>query len=185
MHFVDLIAELTERFRANLERGDVEWRSPTEADLAKAAADHAKLIAWLRSPAASAPREKSYPTDADIERWIVETGIPAEALFDSIAMYLARGFDAGSLPFGFCDGIMNDLNVFTLRRDSPYATYAKNGPLQGPPKLFWSIFLAFDAGEYGHPGDDRDPRTFYTRPAIAKIIAENPSFHYPDSSLPD
>jgi hypothetical protein len=34
--------------------------------------------------------------------------------------------------------------------------------------LFWEVYIAFDAGEFVHPGDDRsvDPVEKYTRPLI-------------------
>ena len=176
MNFADVIAELKKRYRAELERVTVEWRLPTDAE-------EARLIAEVELRVPPAPRDERYLTDDDIERWTAEVEISVEALFDGIAMYLARGFHTGTLPFAFCDAIVNNLNGFVYDPRSFYATHAKNGPLQGPPKLFWDIYLAFDAGEYWRPGDDRDPITSYTRPAIGKIVEENVGFRYPDASL--
>ena len=41
------------------------------------------------------------------------------------------------------------------------------------PPFAFSVFQAFDDGEYHHPKDlgDSDPEQLYTRPAIAKILA--------------
>jgi hypothetical protein len=42
------------------------------------------------------------------------------------------------------------------------------------PDLFWSVFLAFDEGEYGHREDRTgdDPIAKYTRPMIAQIVTK-------------
>jgi hypothetical protein len=41
----------------------------------------------------------------------------------------------------------------------------------------WSVYLAFDAGEYYHPGDSRevDPVAEYTWPAIREIVGRDPA----------
>ncbi len=83
-------------------------------------------------------------------------------------MYLARGFYAEELPFEFCDAVVNDLNGFIHTADRRGET------LEGAPPLFWSIFLAFDAGEYFHNNNcNEDPVAMYTRPLIARILEEN------------
>ena len=39
------------------------------------------------------------------------------------------------------------------------------------PELFWSVYLAFDEGEYYHNGNrDQDPVAVYTVPMINEII---------------
>lgn len=173
--FADVIAELKDRFRKALE--DAEWRQPTDAE----------YNLWITQMALGVPsapyKGKDRLTDDDIDRWIAETEISVEALFDGIAMYLARGFFAETLPFRFCDTIINQLEMFSLRDDSAYAAHAKNGPRQGPSKLLWDIYLAFDAGEYWRQGDDRNPIAAFTRPAIAGIVEANLGFRYPDDSL--
>ena len=41
------------------------------------------------------------------------------------------------------------------------------------PELFWSVFLAFDAGEFYASGDRSiDPIETFTRPEIARIVRE-------------
>jgi hypothetical protein len=65
--------------------------------------------------------------------------------------------------FGFCDQVVNDLHaVISVQNEDR-------------PKLFWDVFLAFDAGEF-FPNDDRsiDPVEAFTRPQIAKIVRECP-----------
>jgi hypothetical protein len=126
--FADIIAELKERFRAELEQPDGEWRLVTDTEIAA-------MITELKLDVPPAQCNKKHLTDDDIERWATETEISVETLFDAIAMYLAQGFHVGTLPFGFCDAIINELEVFTLRDDSTYAAHAKNGPRQGPSKI--------------------------------------------------
>jgi hypothetical protein len=175
LRFADVIADLKERYRADLE--NIERRRPTDAEMA----------AWITQMALGVPsapyKGKDRLTDDDIDRRIAETEICVEALFDGIAKYLARGFYAETLPFRFCDAIINELEMFSLRGDSAYAAHAKNGPRQGPSKLLWDIYLAFDAGEYRRQGDDRDPIAAFTRPAIAEIVEANSGFRYPDDSI--
>jgi hypothetical protein len=166
LNFADVIAELKDRYRAELERVTVKWQRPTDAE-------EARLIAEVELRVPPAPRDERYITDEDIERWAAEVEISVEALFDGIAMYLARGFHTGTLSFAFCDRVVNHLNL---------TDHAKNGP-STEPTLFWAVYLAFDAGEYWRPGDDRDPIISYTRPDIGKIVEENVGFRYPDASL--
>lgn len=175
LRFADIIAELREKYRDDLD--EIERRLPTEAEMAL-------WITQLELGIPSAPRDDNkYLTDDDVEKWIFRTGIAVEVLFDGIAMYLARGFHTGLLPFQFCDAIINALEVFTLRADSSYAAHVKNGPVQRPSPLLWDIYLAFDAGEYRRPGDDRNPVVAFTRPAVAEIVEVNAGFRYPDDSL--
>lgn len=102
-------------------------------------------------------------TDGDLEQWSERAGLPIGALCDALALNLARGFYGNTLDFNFCDHLINDLFAITARWK------------EGPPKLFWSIFLAFDAGEI-FPNNDRsiDPVEAYTRPQIAQIIQRQP-----------
>jgi hypothetical protein len=97
--------------------------------------------------------------DTDIEKWSAGMNVPSADLYDSIAMYLAQGFHRNELPFSLCDAIVSDIyGIITASNEKR-------------PELFWSIFLAFDEGEYYHRSNwDEDPVEAYTRPLIGQII---------------
>ena len=97
--------------------------------------------------------------EADVQRWSASTGVSRAALYDQIAIYLARGYYSSDLTFTFCDAVVNDIyGVIT-------------GANEDRPKLFWSVYLAFDEGEYHHNNNrDEDPEEVYTRPQIAQIL---------------
>jgi hypothetical protein len=98
-------------------------------------------------------------TDADIQCWSESLGRPRAAVYELIALHLARGFHNFALTFRYCDDIVNDLHSVISSLD------------ECRPPLFWEVFLAFDEGEYYH-GNNRqeDPEATYTRPLIARIV---------------
>jgi len=119
----------------------------------------AELKEMYRAALEGTSSEISRLSDDDIRRWSANLAIARGALYDKIALNLARGFYKRELPFWFCDRIVNDIHkvIMDVNEDRP--------------KLFWSIFLAFDAGEYYHEGKrSEDPVATYTRPLIAKIV---------------
>lgn len=64
----------------------------------------------------------------------------------------------------FCDAVVNGM----------VAVIVTAPDLEEMPEPFWSVFLAFDSGEFYREGKrDEDPVEIYTRPTIAKIIADN------------
>jgi hypothetical protein len=98
-------------------------------------------------------------TDGDVEEWSERVGLPSDILYDALALRLALGFHSNALDFGFCDQVVNELHGVIMLRN------------EGRPELFWSVFLAFDAGEYYHNGDrNNDPVETYTRPQIEQIV---------------
>jgi hypothetical protein len=98
-------------------------------------------------------------TESDVEEWRGWVGLPNSGLYDALAFRLALGFNSNTLDFGFSDQVVNELHgIITFRNEDR-------------PELFWSIFLAFDAGEYYHDGNRSiDPVEAYTRPQIAQIV---------------
>jgi hypothetical protein len=108
---------------------------------------------------------RAHLDDADIQRWSHLIDEPRSALYDELAVYLARGFHGRELEFEFCDAIMND--IFGL-------IISAEGELM--PELFYRIYCAFDEGEFYH-GDNRqeDPVEAYTRPQIADIVENLPA----------
>lgn len=97
--------------------------------------------------------------NADIDRWSANLGITRLALYDLIAHHLAFGFYRNELAFGFCDRVVGDIHGVISVADEPR------------PALFWSVFLAFDAGEYYRHNDrSEDPVAKYTRSLIAQVV---------------
>ena len=93
-----------------------------------------------------------------IEQWSHSYGLNRASLYDAIAAELALGFHNGTLDYEFCDAVVNDLVGIHFEEDN---------------SLFWQVFLAFDAGEYGHDGDRGvDPVEKYTRPEITRIVSK-------------
>ena len=98
-------------------------------------------------------------TEGDILRWSTLHGWSRSQVFEEIAKFLARSFNASELSFEFCNAIVNDLFA-------PYTDTAK-------PKseLFWDVYLAFDEGEFYHGNNrEEDPVETYTRPMIARVV---------------
>ena len=73
-------------------------------------------------------------------------------------------FITGTRDFHYCDEVMNtfisDIIDLSMHADMP--------------KPAFSIYQAFDAGEYWHTGDDRDvfPWEKWTRPELERILCE-------------
>jgi hypothetical protein len=106
-----------------------------------------------------ADSDPTYLNENDMERWCELTGDSRSALYDRIALYLARGFHNAELDFEFCDAIVNDM--FGIIISTP----------EGPPDLFYEVYNAFDAGEFTHAGNrDENPVEVYTRPTIREIV---------------
>jgi hypothetical protein len=117
------------------------------------------IIATLKSrytPRLSWTERQILLADSDVEEWSRRAGLPSAVLYDALALRLAFGFNSNALDFGFCDQVLNELHAI---RDEVRS------------ELFWSIFLAFDAGEFYHDGNRSiDPVEAYTRPEIAQIF---------------
>ena len=100
--------------------------------------------------------------DADAA-W-AEHGLTRGELFDAISRRIARGYSSGEFSFGFCDAVMNHVYSFMLLKHD-----------MAPPDFSYSVFLAFDEGEYQHRDDPEDssPEELYTKPMIAEILASD------------
>ena len=79
-------------------------------------------------------------------------------LYNALALRIARLFLAGSLPFSEADSAINSLNIIWTDDAIKYDF----------PELAYSVYLAFDAGEYSV--DDKDHIELYTRPALRRIL---------------
>jgi hypothetical protein len=104
-------------------------------------------------------------TNTDVDRWSDFIAGSRSQLYDQIALFLARGFQASELSFAFCDAVINDLHGIITSAD------------EHRPEFFWSVYLAFDEGEYYHGNNrEEDPVEVYTRPMISRVL---------DGPLPD
>ena len=92
---------------------------------------------------------------AEIESYCLAEGIEVSDLCNRIALTVAERFQAGTLSYEDGDGVMNAL--FTVIVDNETVEPA------------WSIYLAFDEGEYDHRGSS-DPVESFTRPQIRNIL---------------
>lgn len=101
-------------------------------------------------------------TNEDVARWSSSSGLFLAEIYDVVAIHLAVGFRKQAFDFGFCDDVVNQLQGGSLHSREDW------------PNLFWDVFLAFDAGEYYHTGDDQllDPVEKYTKPLLDAAIAK-------------
>ncbi|MBV4473428.1 hypothetical protein N8H74_04800 [Pseudomonas sp. B2M1-30] len=90
--------------------------------------------------------------------------IDSRDLLNQLAISVARLFITGSRDFHSCDEVMNtvisDIVDLSMHADMPLPAF--------------SIYQAFDAGEYWHSDDDRDvfPWEKWTRPELERILRE-------------
>lgn len=89
-------------------------------------------------------------------------GIEMTDLYNQIALIVARRFHAGTLSYEDGDAAMNA--IFRLMTDD--AVNGHPAPFVQPA---WSIYLAFDEGEYFHGGSS-DPVETFTRPQIREVL---------------
>jgi hypothetical protein len=97
-------------------------------------------------------------TEADLANWSAQSTLARNKLLNAVALELALGFNENALDFDFCDRVVNELlGAMNLQEEEP--------------TLFWSVFLAFDAGEFYRDNDQGiHPVDRYTRPQIAEIV---------------
>lgn len=90
--------------------------------------------------------------------------IDSRDLLNQLAISVARLFITGTRDFHYCDEVMNtvisDIIDLSMRADMPQPAF--------------SIYQAFDAGEYWHTGDDRVvfPWEKWSRPELERILCE-------------
>jgi hypothetical protein len=101
---------------------------------------------------------------ADAEAYCVAKGIEMTELYNHVALSVAKRFDAGELSYEDGDMVMNA--VFSMMTDGDANNHPN--PFVEPA---WSIYLAFDEGEYDHAGST-NPVESFTRPQIRKILED-------------
>ncbi|KFN41770.1 hypothetical protein N789_14765 [Arenimonas oryziterrae DSM 21050 = YC6267] len=87
-----------------------------------------------------------------------------EEFCDAFSRRVAHEYLAGRLTYASADQAMNCLD-----------TFCHHSTERGMPEYSWDVYLAFDEGEYLHPGDpdEVDPVAKYTRPAVQEIVARD------------
>ncbi|HKR45656.1 MAG TPA: hypothetical protein VJU59_39340 [Paraburkholderia sp.] len=96
---------------------------------------------------------------ADVDEACADATISRLAFFDKLTHWLALEFLEGRRDFTFCDAVANNMMPLSEWNLTDFA---------------WSVFHAFDNGEFYHQGDSRDidPVKKYTRPALRQALAE-------------
>jgi hypothetical protein len=83
---------------------------------------------------------------------------------NSIALTIARRFNEAAMTYEDADGVANALSGLMIA----HVTREADACL---PEPAWTIFLAFDAGEYDR-ADGTDPVECYARPLIRQALGE-------------
>jgi hypothetical protein len=92
---------------------------------------------------------------AEIDSFCASEDIEVPDLCNRVALIVAERFNAGILSYEAGDGVMNAF----------FPLIVENQTVEPA----WSIYLAFDEGEYDHAGST-DPVGSFTRPQIRKIL---------------
>ncbi|WP_448090090.1 hypothetical protein [Pseudomonas azerbaijanoccidentalis] len=102
--------------------------------------------------------------DTELSVMCEQLQIDSRDLLNQLAISVARLFITGTRDFHYCDEVMNtvisDIIDLSMHADMPQPAF--------------SIYQAFDAGEYWHTGDDRDvfPWEKWSRPELERILCE-------------
>ena len=101
--------------------------------------------------------------------WCKSSGLGALEAANNLALEIARQYVAGQLDYVFCDRVMNCLSIVVWSEEFFELSDRKT------PKVLDEVFLAFDEGEYVHPGDipSGDSEAKYTKPMVAKILEQH------------
>ena len=96
---------------------------------------------------------------ADAESFCAAQGIELTDLYNRIALIVAERFNNDTLSYSEGDGVMNAIFGMMIDGKTPMESI----------QPAWSIYLAFDEGEYYHAGST-DPVESFTRPQIRNIL---------------
>ena len=105
--------------------------------------------------------------NTDILEFCEQANCSIPEFCNQFALYIANEYSERRLSFEYCDLAMNYLNTYMV-----CDLVIADG--EWLPEPAYSIYIAFDAGEFVHQGDDVDTNSpeKYTRPLIDEIIAE-------------
>ena len=93
----------------------------------------------------------------------------ASAVFDQLALILARKYAAGDCDFETADRLANTLEGELIKL---LTTIWPKGDIEVYPHNWSRVYEAFDAGEFDHFGRSADPVKEFTDPQIREFLAE-------------
>jgi hypothetical protein len=98
--------------------------------------------------------------------WCAQTGMSALEASNALARQIASDYIDGQLDYVFCDRVINSI-MNAVTTDEFFSISDRTVPEH--VKL---VYLAFDAGEYVHPGDapTDNQEQKYTRPMILSFL---------------
>ncbi len=99
---------------------------------------------------------------SDLDSRCAQNGLSVVDLLNELSIVLAKQFIDGALSFEFCDQAMNGIFGLIVELAMEAST----------PEPAFSIYQAFDGGEYIRPEDAPNivPWDKYTRPALLEIL---------------
>lgn len=92
----------------------------------------------------------------------------ATAVFDNLAVILAREYANKELDFEMADGLANEFQGELVEM---LIDLWPRGDSDLYPHLWSEVYEAFDSGEFDHFGRSSDPVCEFTDPAIAEVLA--------------
>ena len=96
-----------------------------------------------------------------VDRHCLENSLEVSSFWNAMSLEIARRYINREVSFTDADDAVNAIysRMLDVCEQVPFAEPA------------YSIFLAFDAGEYDH-GDGKDPEVTYTIPELERILRE-------------
>ncbi len=92
----------------------------------------------------------------------INAEMPASRILDEVSMFVAQEYLEHRMSFDDADLIMNNVWGLAVALDANFG------------QITYTVYQAFDAGEYRHSGDgpDVDLEKTYTVPAIKKLLSQ-------------
>lgn len=102
----------------------------------------------------------------DLAATCEELGMAPQDLLNALSIAIAQCYLAGSLPYAFCDGVMNGI----------IGAIIDVGMTNDMPQPAFSLYQAFDQGEWVRRNDppDTDPSEKYVKPLVLQIVRDLP-----------
>lgn len=110
-----------------------------------------------------------------VQAFCQKEGVSLDDLYNRVAVTIARRFHDGMMSYEDADAAMNRIWGMVIEDTVRF------GDGFELPEPAFSVYEAFDAGEYDH-GDGADPVEKYTRPLVAKIIGDASHGHAADGA---
>jgi hypothetical protein len=99
-----------------------------------------------------------------LRSFLAAEGLPFDDFCNAFALTVARRFDDSTMTYHAADAAMNALSGMMT-------SHLASDDEANLPEPAWSIFLAFDAGEYDR-GDGANPVERFTMPQIKRILRD-------------